>query len=101
MKIIAENLGKRFNREWIFKKFSFTFESGHCYAVVGPNGSGKSTLLQVLWGQVPPSAGLIKYSRAQKSIPTDEVYQHVVIATPYMELIEEFTLEEIDRKSVV
>ncbi|HCM77226.1 MAG TPA: ABC transporter ATP-binding protein, partial [Cytophagales bacterium] len=55
MKIVIENLGKRFNREWIFKNFNFTFEQGNCYAIVGPNGSGKSTLMQVLWGMVPPS----------------------------------------------
>ena len=97
MKIIAENLGKRFNREWIFRKFDFTFEYGNCYAIVGPNGSGKSTLLQVLWGQTPPSAGTVKYFNQQSLIPVEDVYQNVVLATPYMELIEELTLEEMVR----
>lgn len=97
MKIVAENLGKRFNREWIFRKLDFTFEHGNCYAIVGPNGSGKSTLLQVLWGQTPPSAGTVKYFNQQASIPIEEVYKSVVLATPYMELIEEFTLQEMVR----
>lgn len=95
MNIITENLGKRFNREWIFKKLDFTFKSGNCYAIVGPNGSGKSTLLQVLWGQVPQSAGIISYFHDEIIIPQENVFQHVSIATPYMELIEEFTLEEM------
>jgi len=95
MKIVANNLGKRFNREWIFKKLSFTFEQGTTYAIVGPNGSGKSTLIQVLWGQVPQSTGTLYYQNDDKVIPQEECYKHVSVATPYMELIEEFTLEEM------
>jgi len=95
MKIVAENLGKRFNREWIFKKLNYSFEPSNCYAIVGPNGSGKSTLMQVLWGQVPSSAGSLSYSHLDQHIPIEEVYKQVSIATPYMELVEEFTLKEM------
>ncbi|MEQ8363633.1 MAG: ABC transporter ATP-binding protein [Cyclobacteriaceae bacterium] len=95
MNIVTENLGKRFNREWIFKKLTFTFEQGESYAIIGPNGSGKSTLMQVLWGQVPASTGSIIYSTQKNAIPEEEAYQQVSIATPYMELIEEFTLKEM------
>jgi len=95
VKISVENLGKRFNREWIFKKLTYDFVPG-VYAVTGPNGSGKSTLLQTLWGQLPASAGVIKYS-CEKEIPVEEVFRYTSIATPYMELIEEFTLVEMVR----
>ncbi|MFZ1807075.1 MAG: ATP-binding cassette domain-containing protein [Cyclobacteriaceae bacterium] len=95
MNIVTENLGKRFNREWIFKKLNFVFEQGNSYAIVGPNGSGKSTLMQVLWGQVPASTGSIAYSFQKNTVPEEEAYEHVSIATPYMELIEEFTLKEM------
>lgn len=95
MKIVAENLGKRFNREWIFKKLNFAFEQGSSYAIVGPNGSGKSTLMQVLWGQVPASTGSLTYSNKNTTIPEEEAYKQVSIATPYMDLIEEFTLTEM------
>ncbi|MEQ8423667.1 MAG: ATP-binding cassette domain-containing protein, partial [Cyclobacteriaceae bacterium] len=97
MKIVTDNLGKRFNREWIFRKFIFEFKPGNCYAITGPNGSGKSTLMQILWGQVPPSTGKISYSIADQQIPIEDVYKLVSIATPYMELIEEFTLNEMVR----
>ena len=97
MKIIAENLGKRFNREWIFKNVSHTFESGHTYAIVGPNGSGKSTLLQILWGQLPPSLGSLRYTQDHRIIPVEEIFSYLSIAAPYQELIEEFTLEEMVR----
>jgi ABC-type multidrug transport system ATPase subunit len=95
MTIQVENLGKRFNREWIFKKLTYTFEEGNTYAIVGPNGSGKSTLLQVLWGQVPQSSGTMVYQIGGKIIPQEDVFQYLSIATPYMDLIDEFTLEEM------
>jgi|SRR6266850_1286524 len=97
MKITVENLAKRFNREWIFRSVSYTFESGHTYAIVGPNGSGKSTLLQILWGQLPPSQGTLQYMQDDRTIPVDEIFSYLSIAAPYQELIEEFTLEEMVR----
>jgi ABC-type multidrug transport system ATPase subunit len=92
--IQTEGLCKRFNREWIFKNLDYTFQSGKTYAITGPNGSGKSTLLQILWGQLPQTSGSLSYTSSSKNIPTEEVFCHVSIATPYMDLIEEFTLEE-------
>ncbi len=94
MTIYAENLGKRFNREWIFRQFSYTFQPG-TYAIIGPNGSGKSTLLQVLFGQLPASSGTLQYHDGSKEVPLDEIHHHLTIAAPYLELIEEFTLTEL------
>src|SRR6478609_9353550 len=93
MKVVAENLGKRFNREWVFRNFNYEFNAGKSYVITGPNGSGKSTLMQVLWGQMQPSVGSVNYSIPDSS----EIFKSVAIATPYMDLIEEFTLEEMLR----
>jgi ABC-type multidrug transport system ATPase subunit len=93
MRVVANNLGKRFNREWVFRNFNYEFEAGKAYAITGPNGSGKSTLMQVLWGQMHPSAGSIQYPVQEQT----EVYKSVSIAAPYMDLIDEFTLEEMVR----
>lgn len=92
--ITVSGLGKRFNREWIFRNLDYTFQSGNIYAVTGPNGSGKSTLLQVLWGQLPQSKGELKYFDKSKDIPVDEIFKYLTVATPYLDLIEEFTLSE-------
>lgn len=92
--IQATALGKRFNRDWIFKNFNYTFKQSHTYAITGPNGSGKSTLLQVLWGQLPQSKGEVTYQTEEKKIPVDEIFNYLTVATPYMDLIEEFTLRE-------
>lgn len=96
MTVSAEKLGKRFNREWIFRDFSFSFEPG-TYAITGPNGSGKSTLLQVLWGQLPATQGTLRYQDNGTPIAVEEVYRHVCIAAPYVEVMEELTLSELLR----
>jgi ABC-type multidrug transport system ATPase subunit len=92
--ISAVGLSKRFNREWIFKNLNFEFQGANTFAITGPNGSGKSTLLQVLWGQVSQTSGVLQYQHANEKIPVEEISQHIAIAAPYMDLIDEFTLVE-------
>jgi len=92
--ITVSDLSKRFNREWIFRHLNYEFRPGTTYAVTGPNGSGKSTLLQVIWGQLPQSSGTIRYQRGNITLPVEGIFNHLSIAAPYMDLIEEFTLKE-------
>lgn len=94
VEITVRRLCKKFNREWIFRNLDYTFQTSNVYAVIGPNGSGKSTLLQVLWGQLPQTSGELKYLHRAGEIPIDEIYKHIAVATPYLDLIEEFTLSE-------
>lgn len=95
MKIVLENIGRRFNQEWIFRSIDFEFEQGKSYAILGPNGSGKSTLLQVLSGSLSPSEGKITYRDKDLVLDPDTVFQQLALAAPYLELIEDFTLEEM------
>lgn len=95
MQIKVEGLGKRFNREWIFRNLDFTFSSENSYAIIGPNGSGKSTLLQVLAGVMPSTQGKISYQLGNQVIGEDDFFKYLTIAAPYLELIEEFTLLEL------
>jgi ABC-type multidrug transport system ATPase subunit len=104
MKILLTNAGKRFNREWIFRKLTHEFEPGGRYAITGSNGSGKSTLLQVIAGALAPSEGTITFeagtpgaSLPPASIPAEDCYKQVSLCAPYLELIEEMTaLEFLD-----
>ncbi len=95
MQISTQNLGKKFSNEWIFRNLNETFQSGESYTFVGSNGSGKSTLLQVLSGYMPQSEGVINYKISDKIIEIDNFYKHLIIAAPYLELIEDFTLSEL------
>ncbi|ACT93902.1 ABC transporter ATP-binding protein [Dyadobacter fermentans] len=95
MQISVEKIGKKFIKEWIVRNASFELAAGEQYVFVGPNGSGKSTLLQLLTGMIPVSEGKITYTASNgKEVETDHWYKHIVIAAPYLELIEEFTLRE-------
>jgi ABC-type multidrug transport system ATPase subunit len=94
MLIKLENLGKKFRNEWIFRKVNLTFEAGNSYTFVGPNGSGKSTFLQVLAGVMPHSEGNISFHTENHAVSIDDIFKKIVIAAPYLELIEEFTLQE-------
>lgn len=93
MNISLNNLGRRFNKEWIFQHIDYVFEDGGSYAILGPNGSGKSTLLSILMGSLTPSEGTITY-QSLKPIPVEEIYQHISFAAPYLDLVEEFSLRE-------
>lgn len=94
MQIKIHQLGKKFKYEWIYRKLSTTLHSGESYAILGPNGSGKSTFLKTLSGILPASEGTIQYQTNGKLIPAEQWYKHLVWAAPYLELIEEFTLQE-------
>jgi ABC-type multidrug transport system ATPase subunit len=95
MKIVLENIGRRFNRDWIFKGIDHAFIQGESYAILGPNGSGKSTLLQILNGSLSPSVGNISFFYGENEVEVENVFQHLSLAAPYLELIEEFTLTEV------
>ncbi len=95
MQISLQNIGRRFNREWIFRGIDHTFETGKAYAILGPNGSGKSTLLQVLTGSLAPSIGTLTYTHNNSPLPVEAAYSELSLAAPYLELIEDFTLDEM------
>jgi ABC-type multidrug transport system ATPase subunit len=94
MQISLSNTGKRYNREWIFRHFSYDFVSGKKYAITGSNGSGKSTLLQIIGGAVSHNEGDIKYQLQNQPIASENIYESVSLAAPYLELIEEMTTKE-------
>jgi len=94
MKVSLTDAGKRFNRDWIFRHLNYTFEKGSSYAIIGPNGSGKSTLLQVISGAMQTNEGKCEWSIVNGQLSIEEVYNHLSICAPYLELVEEMTLKE-------
>jgi ABC-type multidrug transport system ATPase subunit len=94
MQIQLTNTGKRYNRDWIFRQCTYTFNVGNSYAIIGPNGSGKSTLLQTIAGAINPSEGSIAYSVEGRPLTVDNFYKHIALVAPYLEVIEEMTATE-------
>lgn len=94
MTIHLHNIGKRYRLEWIFRGIEGAFQAGERWAILGPNGSGKSTLLKVFSGHLTPSKGDIFFENQGVKIKEDAIFKSIAYAAPYIELIEEFTLEE-------
>lgn len=94
MRLVLENTGRHFNRDWIFRNINYKFESPQSYAILGANGAGKSTMLQLIAGNLSPSIGKITCYLNDKILDSEQLFKHISLAAPYLELIEEFTLEE-------
>lgn len=87
--------GKRFQYDWIFKNLSFDIQAGETCVITGSNGSGKSTLLKSISCISPLTEGNIEFQLNGEEIKEAEIYPHLVISAPYLELPEEFTLLEL------
>lgn len=94
MEIILNQIGRRYNFNWIFKNINQEIAANNKLVILGANGSGKSTLMQIISGAISPSTGSIKWFINENEIASEKVYQHLSFASPYLELIEDFTLEE-------
>ena len=48
MKLIVQNVKKKFNQKEVLRGASFTFETGKIYGLLGRNGAGKTTLFNCI-----------------------------------------------------
>ena len=92
--IQVTNAGKKFGREWIFRKVDLEIKPTEKIAILGLNGSGKSTLLQAITGYLSLNEGAVIYSSNQQTIENEEHHKLISLASPYLELVEDFTLHE-------
>lgn len=96
MKILAENLEKKFRHEYVIKNFNFQFQEHAKFAIVGPNGSGKSTLLQLLCQFSLPNKGKVNFvDKNDNVLDPENSFKQIAFAAPYSEIIEEFTTGEL------
>lgn len=94
MKIILKNIGKRFNKEWVFRNINYEFSDNNKYAILGINGSGKSTLLQIIAGAISESEGEVKYEMQNVKSGNNCLFKNISYAAPYLKLPEEMTWKE-------
>ena len=94
MEIHIDGLGKQFVGRWVFRDLSTIIQPGTRLGITGPNGSGKSTFLAVMIGSMPQTSGAVRYIRDGKSIDPGRVFQHLTVAAPYADMIEEMRLRE-------
>lgn len=95
LRIELQNIGKKYNKQWLFRNINANIEPNQMIALTGNNGSGKSTLLQMIYQYVTCSEGEIKYWLNEQEIAADKINQLVSLAAPYMEIPEILTLNEL------
>lgn len=94
MRIILQQVSKSYGRETVVRDLSHILEPGSRTALLGPNGSGKSTLLQVIAGASIPTKGTVRHILKGVGVDPEDVYRHISIAAPYLNLYEDLSLRE-------
>ena len=57
MKLVLDNISKRYGRREVVKKVSLTVEPGEVVGLLGPNGAGKTTTFYIATGLERPTHG--------------------------------------------
>jgi ABC-type multidrug transport system ATPase subunit len=91
LQLQINNIGKRYQKQWLFRNINLELKLGDNLSVTGHNGSGKSTFIQVVYGLVQASEGEVLLNGNSNYKP-HEVF---ALSAPYLELPMEFNLIEI------
>jgi len=93
-RLLIESLGKKFNRNWIFRNISLELKSGDFLAVLGGNGSGKSTFIQCVLGSSSHTTGRVSLFTNNGRLDDEKFPLQISITAPYVGLYEDLTLRE-------
>jgi ABC-type multidrug transport system ATPase subunit len=95
MKLEVNNLGKRYNYQFVVRNLNLNVSSGEIAGIAGRNGSGKSTTMQMISGYLTPSEGSVEYWSGNTKIQKDSIYKHLAYAAPYIDLPQKITTKEL------
>jgi len=88
------NIGKRYQKKWLFRHVNDCFFSNEIIGIVGNNGSGKSTYTQIVSGFLSPSEGELTWL-SDKMISVEEIWKHVSWCSPLLELPSSLSVIEV------
>ncbi len=94
MKIKAEKIVKRYGNHIVLRNIHFEISDGASLAVIGSNGSGKTTLIKILANLIAPTRGSVVYQLNGKAIPRENIFRHIGLVGPYLQLYQELTARE-------
>lgn len=82
MKLIVENLTKKYEKKEVLKELNYTFEEGKIYGLIGRNGAGKTTFFNALNEDVDITSGnfFLEENNEKKKLTHNEI--GYVTATP-------------------
>lgn len=96
-RILIRSAGKRHGRQWIFQGLNLEIEEGSKVAVCGHNGAGKSTFLLCVSGYQSLNEGELLHFHQGQRLDKNDWQVHLSVAAPYLDLPEEYTLDEVIR----
>ncbi len=94
MKIKAKQIVKRYGKHIVLRNINFEVANGVSLAIIGSNGSGKTTLIKILANLIAPTRGSVTYQQNGKTIPRENIYRHIGLVGPYLQLYQELTARE-------
>lgn len=82
MKLVVNNIQKKFDKKEVLKGIDFTFETGKIYGLLGRNGAGKTTFFNCLNEDILADAGtfLVEEEGQIRAIEREDV--GYVLSTP-------------------
>ncbi len=82
MKLIIENLNKKYDKKEVLKDIDFTFEEGKIYGLIGRNGAGKTTLFNAINEDIDIDSGkfYLENEYGKNTLNTKDI--GYVISTP-------------------
>lgn len=92
--ITAKNICHKFNQRSIFNSIFFNINNGQSIVITGPNGSGKTTLIRIICHLIRPSEGQLIFTRNNKKLSIDKLYQHIGLVGPYLQLYNDLSAFE-------
>ncbi len=94
MKIVVENIEKKFRYHSVLKDVNFELQSPGSLVITGSNGSGKTTLVKILCGLLSPTKGKVRLIKNGNEIPAAEQRFHFGLVGPYLQLYKDLTAWE-------
>ncbi|MCA9524391.1 MAG: ABC-F family ATP-binding cassette domain-containing protein [Myxococcales bacterium] len=70
--LVADGIGKRYGREFLFRRLGFVLTPGMRLGLLGANGSGKSTLLKAIAGSIELDEGEIRRADGLRIVVFDQ-----------------------------
>jgi len=86
--IQVENVGYRYNHQWVIKGISFKVDQGQLIGLIGPNGSGKTTLLKCMDRLLIPQEGKVLWEGQSLShFSQNEIARNMALVSQESSLI--------------
>lgn len=82
MKLIAEELVKKYKSRTVVRGVSFEVEQGEIVGLLGPNGAGKTTSFYMIVGLIIPNGGKVYLD--EKEITKEPMYRRAQLGVGYL-----------------